>query len=80
MKTTNYYNTFIEVAEDCPVPVAEVPSQSSPVLSAAAIQFEMVADFPYIYTSDDVIFRQRAAVYALICAWQALRVGRTLRP
>jgi Family of unknown function (DUF6157) len=57
MKTTNYYNTFIEVAEDCPVPVAEVPSQSSPVLSAAAIQFEMVADFPYIYTSDDVIFR-----------------------
>jgi hypothetical protein len=25
--TTNYFNTFIEVAEDCPVIVAEVPPQ-----------------------------------------------------
>lgn len=57
MKTTNYYNTLIEVAEDCPVQVAEVPSQSDPALSAAAIQFEMVVESPYIYTSDDVIFR-----------------------
>lgn len=25
MKTTNYYNTFIEVAEDCPVDQAKIP-------------------------------------------------------
>jgi Family of unknown function (DUF6157) len=57
MNTTNYYNTFIEVAEDCPVQAAEAPSQSGPALSTAAIQFELVAESPYIYTSDDVIFR-----------------------
>jgi hypothetical protein len=25
MHTTNYLNTFIEVAEDCPVKAAEIP-------------------------------------------------------
>ena len=27
MKSTNYYDAFIEVAEDCPVEAAEVPAQ-----------------------------------------------------
>ncbi len=56
MKTTNYINTFIEVAEDCPVKVAEIPPQKAEK-SAANIQFEMVAHNPYKYTSDDVLFQ-----------------------
>lgn len=56
MHTTNYHNTFIEVAEDCPVKAAEVPPQKNEK-TIAALQFEMLIDNPYKYTSDDVIFR-----------------------
>lgn len=55
--TTNYQNTFIEVAEDCPVTTAEVPPQKGEEKTAAVIQFEMIYDKPYTYTSDDVIFQ-----------------------
>ncbi|HET6527302.1 MAG TPA: DUF6157 family protein [Balneolaceae bacterium] len=55
MKTTNYYNTFIEIAPDCPVDVAEIPPQRKNK-TAVRLQYEMVANHPYEYTSDDVIF------------------------
>jgi hypothetical protein len=61
MKTTNYYSTFIEIAEDCPVNKAEIPPQKSEEKTAAAIQFEMLSSNPYKYTSDDVLFE----VYAI---------------
>jgi len=57
MHTTNYYDTFIGTAEDCPVDVAEVPPVKGDKKSAANIQFEMIADHPYKYTSDDVVFK-----------------------
>jgi hypothetical protein len=56
MKTTNYINTFIEVAEDCPAKAAEIPPVKEEK-TAANIQFEMVAHHPYKYTSDDVLFQ-----------------------
>lgn len=55
MKTTNYYNTFIEVAEDCPVEAAEVPPERSRK-SKVRMQYEMISDHPYKFTSDDVVF------------------------
>lgn len=62
MKSTNYYNTFIKVAEDCPVQKAEMPPQKrGGGKTVARLQFEIIAEYPYQYTSDDVIFR----VYAL---------------
>jgi len=60
MKTTNYYNTFIAVAEDCPAALAEVPPKKQQP-TVADLQFEMIASAPYRYTSDDVIFQ----VYAM---------------
>ena len=56
MHTTNYYNTFIELAEDCPVQEAEVPTQKGEDKTVAVLQFEMILDQPYHYTSDEVIF------------------------
>jgi hypothetical protein len=56
MHTTNYYNTFIEVAEDCPINSAEVPPQKGEDKSIANLQFEMIVENPYRYTSDEVIF------------------------
>jgi hypothetical protein len=55
--TTNYIDTFIEVAEDCPAKSAEIPPRKGEEKTAAVIQFEMVCKNPYKFTSDDVIFR-----------------------
>ena len=55
MKTINYLNTFIEVAPDCPVDAAEIPPERANK-TAVRIQYEMLADNPYVYNSDDVIF------------------------
>ena len=60
MKTTNYYNTFIEVAEDCPVKVAEVPLRKGEAPTVASIQFEILNGNPYEHTSDDVLFQVHA--------------------
>lgn len=55
--TTNYQNTFIEVAPDCPATTAEVPPLKLSGKTAANIQFEMIMEHPYQFTSDDVLFQ-----------------------
>ena len=55
--TTNYENTFIEIAEDCPINVAEIPPIKGDKKSVANMQFEMLNKNPYKYTSDDVFFQ-----------------------
>lgn len=54
--TTNYKNTLIEIAEDCPTPTGEMPPVKGDKKSVANVQFDMVYDKPYEYTSDDVLF------------------------
>lgn len=54
--TTNYNNTFIEIAEDCPVEAGEIPPIKGEKKSIANLQFEMLFEKPYTYTSDDVLF------------------------
>lgn len=56
MHSTNYYNTFIEVAEDCPVKAGELPPQKAEK-TVAAMQFQMISENAYKYTSDDVLFQ-----------------------
>ena len=55
MSTTNYFNTLIEVAEDCPATHGEVPPVKANK-SVANLQYEMLHGHPYEYTSDDVLF------------------------
>jgi hypothetical protein len=55
--TTNYTNTFIEVADDCPATSGEVPPTKGDTKTVASIQFEMVSKNPYKFTSDDILFR-----------------------
>jgi Family of unknown function (DUF6157) len=64
--TTNYYNAFIEVAADCPLTTGEVPPTKGNSPSAANIQFEMITQNPYQFTSDDIIFSVYAAKNSLI--------------
>jgi Family of unknown function (DUF6157) len=55
--TTNYLNTFITIAEDCPAVNGEIPPVKEGMKTAANIQFEMVSKNPYKYSSDDVLFQ-----------------------
>lgn len=61
MHSTNYFNTFIQVAEDCPVIAAEVPPIRGEKKSIANLQYEMLSENPYQYSSDEVIF----TIYAI---------------
>lgn len=54
--TTNYQNTFIQVADDCPVTNGDIPPIKEDKKSVANMQFELVKNNPYKYTSDDVFF------------------------
>lgn len=55
--TTNYYNTFIEAAEDCPATSGEIPPVKGEARSVANVQFDLLYDKPYQFTSDDVLFQ-----------------------
>ncbi|RYF97246.1 MAG: hypothetical protein EOO00_00670 [Chitinophagaceae bacterium] len=56
MHTTNYQDTFIEVAEDCPVTTAEIPVAKNGKPTIASMQYDIISKHPYKYTSDDVVF------------------------
>jgi len=57
LHTTNYTNTFIEIADDCPISNGEIPPQKGEAKTVANIQFEMISKNPYIFTSDDILFQ-----------------------
>jgi hypothetical protein len=58
MKTTNYYDTFIEVAEDCPAGSGEIPPADK--ATVASLHYAILTARPYAHTSDDVIFQTHA--------------------
>jgi hypothetical protein len=59
MKThsTNYINTFITVAEDTTKAEGTPPPQRSDKKSIATLQYELLSQNPYKYTSDDLFFK-----------------------
>ncbi len=54
--TTNYYNTFIEIAEDCKTDKGEMPPIKGEKKTVANLQFDILYENPYKYTSDEVLF------------------------
>jgi hypothetical protein len=52
----NYYNTLIAVADDCPVTSSVAPSERGGKQTVATLQYEMLADKPFVYTQEDVLF------------------------
>lgn len=65
--TTNYVDTFIAVAEDCPVDAAEVPAAKDPP-TIASLHYELIAASPYAQTSDEVLFEAFARRAGLVPA------------
>ena len=61
VKSTNYYRTFIQVAEDCPVEAGHVPPVKEGTPTVARLQYELLAGQPYLLSSDDLLFAVHAA-------------------
>ena len=55
--TTNYYDTFIEVPEDTKVSCGTKPSSKTEKKTIAELQYEILVDNPYKFTSDDIFFQ-----------------------
>ncbi len=60
MHTTNYFNAFIEIAEDCAAERGELPPVKEGKTTIANLQFDMLYDHPYEYTSDEIFFTVHA--------------------
>lgn len=58
--STNYKDVFIEVAEDCLLTSAEIPPEKKEK-TAARIEYDLLINNPYKYTSDDVLFESNGA-------------------
>ncbi len=56
----NYIDTFIEVADDSPAQTASVPAHKGGKKTIPVLQYEMIANSPYQYTQEDVLFETYA--------------------
>ncbi len=56
----NYVDTFIEVADDSSAQTASVPARKGDKKTIPVLQYEMIANHPYQYTQEDVLFETYA--------------------
>lgn len=63
--TTNYTDTFITQAPDSPATAGMVPPHNPTKPTHASLQYQLLAENPYRYTSDDVFFHCYAQKQAL---------------
>lgn len=52
----NYYETFIQVAADCPVREAVVPIPQGESKTVAVHEYECLSAKPYFYTQEELFF------------------------
>ena len=58
----NYYDALVQVADDCPTTVAQVPQPRGGRKTKAVVEYELLARHPYTYTEEDIAFE----VYAVL--------------
>jgi hypothetical protein len=58
----NYYDTLIEVADDCPAIKGQVPQARGGKKAKAVVEYELLVKHPYTYTEEDIAF----GVYAVL--------------
>jgi hypothetical protein len=61
----NYYDTLIEVADDCPATEAHVPEARSGKKTKAMVEYELLAKHAYTYTEEDIAFEVYAAIHEI---------------
>jgi hypothetical protein len=52
----SYYETFIQVAPDCPVSSVVVPVAKGAVKSVPVLEHELLSEAPYKYTQEELLF------------------------
>src|SRR3954463_1479595 len=52
----SYRDTFILIAEDCPVRAGVVPTARSEAKTVPVLQYELLTQHPYGLTQDDLLF------------------------
>ncbi len=60
MHSTNYQNTFLTIAEDCPSTKGTPPPQRGDKKSVANYQMEYLYEQSYQYSSDELLFHIHA--------------------
>lgn len=55
--TTNYFDTFIEVADDTKATKGVKPPSKGNQRTVAEMQYDLIAEHPYKHTSDDIVFQ-----------------------
>jgi len=53
----NYYDTFITVSPDCPAERGIIPPEKKNGRTKPAIEYDLVANSPYTYTQEELLFR-----------------------
>lgn len=59
MTSTIIPNSFIAISPDCPIFTAEIPPIKNP-RTIPQIEYEMIMNNPYTYSSDDVLYAANA--------------------
>jgi hypothetical protein len=71
MGSTNYQSTFIQVADDTKATSARIPPVSDSGPGIAELEYQLMTDHPYEYTSDDVLFEVYAVRHGIADADRA---------
>jgi hypothetical protein len=73
-ESMNYYDTLIEVADDCPATEAQVPQARGAKKTKALVEYELLAERPYKYTEEEIAFQVYAVLHNIPKAiWPAER-------
>src|SRR5436190_2150077 len=59
----NYFDTLIEVADDCPTKKAQVPLARGGKKTKAVVEYEILVKHPYSHTEEDVAFETYAVLH-----------------
>lgn len=57
----NYFDTFIQIAPDCPVQVAVVPAAKGGKSSVAVLEYDLLSKQPYVHTQEELQFLVHAS-------------------
>jgi len=61
----NYYDTLIEVADDCPATRGQVPRARGGKKTKASVEYELLVEHPYTYTEEDIAFEVHAVLHEI---------------
>jgi hypothetical protein len=59
----NYFDTLIEIADDCPASEAQVPQTRGGKKTKAVVEYELLVEHPYTYSEEDIAFETHAVLY-----------------